>query len=339
MNRASGIRCPGEVERAMSDDTPRMRAVTVHAYGGAEAARVEAWPIPEAGPGEVRVAVVASSLNPLDHKARSGELRLLMKARMPKVLGGDFSGTVSGLGAGVTGFTLGDEVFGCVNEFVDARGSHAEHCVVPADSLGRKPASVTHEQAASLVMGGLTAWQALVRHAGLRAGQRLLVLGGSGGIGTVAIQVGKALGAHVTATASAANLGLLRALGAEATVDYGAVDYATLPDRFDVVLDTVGESSWFHARPVLARRGLYLTVLPGPAAILGMALAPLFGQRVVMVVLKVLGPDCDSLAKLVAEGKVRPIVGRTLTLDEVPAALEEMRLGRRVAGKQVVRIR
>ena len=144
----------------MNEPTSSMRAVTVHAYGGLDAARVEDWPIPDPLPGEVRVAVVASSLNPLDYKARTGELRLLMRAKLPKVLGGDFSGTVSALGAGVTSFATGDEVFGCVDEFTNARGSHARFCVVPATTLSRKPSGISHEQAASLTMAGLTAWQA-----------------------------------------------------------------------------------------------------------------------------------------------------------------------------------
>jgi len=316
-----------------------MRAITVRAYGGADAARVEDCPVPVAGPGEVQVHVVASSLNPLDYKARTGELRFVMRARLPKVLGGDFSGTISALGPGVTGFAVGDEVFGCVDEFTDGRGSHAEFCVVPVTALSRKPASVTHEQAASLTMAGLTAWQALTRHAPLQAGQRMLVLGGSGGMGSVAIQIGKACGAHVTATASAANERVLRQLGADACVDYGTTDYATLSERFDVVFDCASTSSYFHARRVLAKGGTYLTALPGPGAILGMLFAPLFGHRVKMLVVKYLGADGEALAKLVSDGKVKPMLSRSLTLDEVPAALEAMRAGQRVAGKQVVKIR
>jgi NADPH:quinone reductase-like Zn-dependent oxidoreductase len=323
----------------MSNPVGQMRAVTVHAWGGAEAARVEAQPIPAPGPGEVQVAVVASSLNPLDYKARTGELRLLMRAKPPKVLGGDFSGTVSALGAGVTDFAIGDEVFGCVDEFGSVHGSHAEYCLAPATALSRKPTGLTHEQAASLTMAGVTAWQALTRHAGLKPGQLLLVLGGSGGVGSVAVQLGKALGAHVTATASAANADLLRQLGADACVDHGATDYAALPERFDVILDAAGTSSYLHARRVLARGGTYLTTLPGPGSILGKALAPLLGQRVVLVIVRLLGADGERLAALVAEQKVRPVLSRTLTLDEVPAALEAMRLGQRVPGKQVVRIR
>jgi len=316
----------------------RMRAVTVRAWGGAEAARVEEWPIPAPGPGEVQVAVVASSLNPLDLKARTGELRLIMRAKPPKVLGGDFSGKVSALGSGVTGFAVGDEVFGCVNEFSDVRGSHAEYCVAPATALSRKPSGVTHEQAASLTMAGLTAWQGLTRHARLSGGQRLLVIGGSGGVGSFAVQVGKALDAHVTATGSAANDGYLRALGADACVDHHRSDFASLPDRFDVILDASGTVSFFHARRVLARGGVFLTTLPGLASIVGKVLTPLLGQRVVNLVVQYLGPDGEQLAALVAEGKVKPPLGRTLSLDEVPAALEAMRLGQRVPGKQVVRI-
>jgi NADPH:quinone reductase-like Zn-dependent oxidoreductase len=323
----------------MSKSIRSMRAVTVHAYGGADAARVEDWPIPEPGPTEVQVKVVASSLNPLDYKARTGELRLLMKAKLPKVLGGDFSGTVSATGSQVTGFVLGDEVLGSVDEFTNARGSHAEYCVVPATALSHKPSNVRHEQAAALTMAGVTAWQALIRHAGLKSGQRLLVLGGSGGVGSFAVQIAKVLGAHVTATASASNANLLRQLGADACIDHGTTDYASLADRFDAVFDCAGTSSYFHARRVLARGGPYLTTLPGPSAILGKLFAPLFGQRVVMIMVKFLGADGEKLAGLVSEGKVQPVLSRTLTLDEVPAALEVMRLGQRIPGKQVVKIK
>jgi NADPH:quinone reductase-like Zn-dependent oxidoreductase len=288
---------------------------------------------------EVLVLVVASSLNPLDYKARTGELRLLMRAKLPKVLGGDFSGTISAMGSEVKGFAIGDEVFGCIDEFSNAHGSHAEYCVAPETTLSRKPSDISHEQAAALTMTGLTAWQALVRHAGLKSAQRLLVLGGSGGVGSFGIQIAKALGAHVTASASAANASLVRQLGADVVIDHGTTDYASLPDRFDVVFDCAGTSSYVHARPVLARGGTYLTTLPGPSGIIGKVLAPLFGQRSVMITLKLLGPDGEKLAALVSEGKVRPILSRTLTLDEVPAALESMRLAQRIPGKQVVRIR
>jgi NADPH:quinone reductase-like Zn-dependent oxidoreductase len=326
-------------EMDMNESTTSMRAVTVHAYGGADAARIENRPIPEPGPKEVQVSVAASSLNPLDYKARTGEVRLVMRAKLPKVLGGDFSGTVSALGAGVTGFAIGDEVFGCVDEFADARGSHAEYCVVPFTALSRKPGNISHEKAATLTMAGLTAWQALTKHAGLRSGQRLLVLGGSGGVGSFAIQVGKASGAHVTATASAANANLLRHLGADMCIDYSTTDYASLSDRFDVILDCTGKSSYFHARRVLSKGGTYLTTLPGPSALLGKLLAPLFGQRVVMLIVKYVGADGEKLAELVSAGKVQPLLSRTLKLDEVPAALESMRLGQRIPGKQVVKIR
>jgi len=323
----------------MNESNTSMRAVTVNAYGGADAARIINRPIPEPGPKEVQVSVVASSLNPLDYKARTGELRLMMRAKLPKVLGGDFSGTVSALGAEVTGFAIGDEVFGCVDEFTNARGSHAEYCVVPATALSRKPGNVSHEQAATLTMTGVTAWQAFTKHTVLKPGQRLLVLGGSGGVGSFAIQIGKALGAHVTATASAANMDLLRQLGADVCIDYKTTDYASTPDRFDVILDCAGSSSYFNARSVLAKGGAYLTTLPGPSAIIGMLLAPLLGQRLVMIIVKYLGADGEKLAELVSAGKVRPVLSRTLTLDEVPAALESMRLGQRIPGKQIVKIK
>lgn len=324
--------------RPVSAKSVAMKAVTVKAYGGADSARVEEHPTPQPGPAEVQIQVVASSLNPLDFKARTGELKWVMRAKPPKVLGGDFSGRVSALGEGVTAFAVGDEVFGCVDEFSDARGSHAEYCVAPVTALSRKPAAVSHEEAASLPMAGLTAYQALTQHAPLKAGQRLLVIGGSGGIGSVAVQLGKALGAHVTATASASNQSLLERLGADECLDHGAVDYATAPVPYNVVFDCAAASSYFHAMPVLDKGGAYLTVLPGPKAVFGMLLAPLFGHRVKMLVVKYSGADGEALAQLVVEGKVRPVLGKTLTLDQVPAAIEAMRLGQRVAGKQVVRV-
>ncbi len=154
----------------------------------------------------------------------------------------------------------------------------------------------------------------------------------------MAVQVGKALGAHVTASASAANTALLRQLGADECIDHRATDYATLPSRFDVVLDCACTSSYFHARPVMAKGAVYMAALPGLTAILGLLLARLFGHRAKILVVKYLGADGEALAKLVSDGKVTPVLGRSLTLDEVPAALDAMRLGQRVAGKQVVKI-
>jgi NADPH:quinone reductase-like Zn-dependent oxidoreductase len=323
----------------MNQKVASMRAIVVNAYGGVDAARVESRPIPEPGPAEVQISVEASSLNPLDYKARTGELRIMMRAKLPKVIGGDFSGTVSKIGSEVTGFAIGDEVFGCVDEFSNARGSHAEYCVVPAKHLSRKPSNVSHEQAASLTMAGLTAWQSLTHPVSLRSGQRLLVIGGSGGVGSFAIQIGKALGAHITATASANNTELLRLLGADICIDHSTTDFASLSDRFDVILDCAGVSSYFHARQVLAKGGIYLTTLPSLSAIFGKLLAPLFGQRVVLIIVKLLGSDGEKLADMVSEGKVKPVISRQLSLDEVPAALESMRLGQRLPGKQVVNIK
>ena len=129
---------------------------------------------------------------------------------------------------------------------------------------------------------------------------------------------------------------MLRLLG---ILDHSKTDYASLSDRFDVILDCAGASSYFHARQVLAKGGVYLTTLPGLSAIFGKLLAPLFGQRVELIIVKLLGSDGENLASLVSEGKVKPVLSRKLTLDEVPAALESMRLGQRFPGKQVVNIK
>ena len=217
---------------AASDDL--MRAVRFHEYGDPSVLRVDEVPRPRPGAGEVLIEVRAAGVNPIDWKLRSGQLQAFLPVELPYVPGIDLAGTVSELGPGVLELTVGDDVFG------RGQGAYAEYATAPAQSIARKPGALSFGQAATLPVGGVTAWWGLFETAGLESGQRLLVHGGAGGVGGLAVQLGRWKGAHVIATTSTANLDVVRSLGADEVVDYSASRFEDTVRDVDVVLDTVG---------------------------------------------------------------------------------------------------
>jgi NADPH:quinone reductase-like Zn-dependent oxidoreductase len=224
-----------------------MRAVRFHDYGPPDVLRVETGPRPEPGEGEVLVRVHSAGVNPIDWKYRAGYLKEFMPLELPHIPGFDLAGTVAEVGAGVSDLSPGDEVFG------RGSGTYAEYAVAPATTLALKPAGVSFDQAATLAIGGVTAWAGLFEAAKLERGQRLLVHGGAGGVGSFVVQLGCWKGAHVIATASAGNLDLVRRLGADEGIDHTAVRFEDEVHDLDVVFDTVGgevtERSWGVLRP------------------------------------------------------------------------------------------
>ena len=224
-----------------------MQAVRFHEYGPPDLLRVETVPVPQPGDGEVLVRVHSAGVNPIDWKIRAGYLQAFMPLVLPHIPGFDLSGTVAEVGAGVAQFAPGDEVFG------RGAGTYAEYAVAPEGTLAPKPAAVSFDQAATLAVGGVTAWAGLFGAADLEAGQRLLVHGGAGGVGSFAVQLGHWKGAHVIGTASAPNLDAMRALGADEVIDYAAARFEDVPHDLDVVFDTVGgevtDRSWGVLRP------------------------------------------------------------------------------------------
>jgi len=234
-----------------------MKAIVQHEYGSPDTLRLEDVDRPDAGPAHVLVRVRAASVNAADWHVMRGDpklARLQLGVRRPKapVRGRDFAGEVAEAGAGVTHVGPGDEVFG---ETGMADGAFAEYVRAPAGQVAPKPAGLTFEQAAAVPLAGCTALQALRDVARVQPGQRLLVNGASGGVGTFAVQIGKALGAHVTAVCSTRNAELVGSLGADDVVDYTAQDVVSARQRFDVVLDLVGNRSLRELRRVLTDRG------------------------------------------------------------------------------------
>src|SRR3954447_9850980 len=213
-----------------------MRAFVVERYGDAETVRASDVPDPKAGAHDVLVRIHAASVNPVDLKIRNGDLKAILPLRAPFVLGNDLAGTVVAVGARVTRFSVGDEVYAHPDQ--NQMGTFAEFIAIDQDDVATKPATLTMAEAAYIPLVGLTAWQALVERANLRPGQKVLIHAGAGGVGTIAIQLAKHLGASVATTVSTTKIDLVRNLGADAVIDYQKQAFETILHDYDVVLDT-----------------------------------------------------------------------------------------------------
>ncbi|HEX2313350.1 MAG TPA: NADP-dependent oxidoreductase [Thermomonospora sp.] len=304
----------------------RMRMVTQYSFGGPEVLQVVEADAPSPGPGEALVRVRAASVNYGETNARSGKVPQM--GPPPFILGFDLSGTVEAVGEGVTRFRPGDEVFGM--KFV---GTYAEYVTVPADDLTPKPAGLDHGLAAALPCAGLTAWQALVDIADVRAGQRVLVHAAAGGVGHLAVQIAKLRGAHVIGTARAAKHDFVRGLGADELIDYTATDFTTAVRDVDMVFDLVGGAYGPRSLEVLRPGGL----LVGAALDAGVTAedAERAGRRYVWVGVHPAPRDLAHLADLVLDGRLRVSIQRTFPLEDLPKAHELADSGR-VTGKLVI---
>ncbi|MFD9690762.1 NADP-dependent oxidoreductase [Kitasatospora sp. NPDC059146] len=293
-----------------------MRAVTQRRFGGPEVLEPAERARPRLRVNEVLVRVRAAGVNPIDALVRSGGVPFL--GEPPFVLGWDVSGVVEAVSPGVTRFAVGDEVCGMPLIPREA-GCYAEYVAAPARQLVRKPAALDHQQAAGLSLAGLTAWQALVDAAGVGRGDRVLVHGGGGGVGHLAVQIAKARGAEVIATASAAKQAFVAGLGADQVVDYRAADFTTEVKDADVVLDTVGGDTAVRSLDVLRPGGRLVTVvelhdaaLPAGAAGRGLEFSAVTAE-----------PDhvgLGALAALAEEGRLRVHVDRVFPLAEAARA-------------------
>jgi NADPH:quinone reductase-like Zn-dependent oxidoreductase len=288
-----------------------MQAVRFHEYGPPDVLRVETAPRPEPGDGEVLVRVHSAGVNPIDWKYRAGYLQGFAPLELPHIPGLELSGTVEEVGAGVEGFAPGDDVFG------RGSGTYAEYAVAPVTTLAHKPNAVSFDQAATLGIGGVTAWAGLFEAAKLEAGQRLLVHGGAGGVGSFVVQLGRWKGAHVAATASAGNLDVARALGADEVIDYNAVRFEDELSDLDVVFDAVGGEITDRSWAVLRLGGMLVVIAGMPdtdtAAARGVRTSGTQAPEVT-------SPILAQLAALVESGDLDPQVGETFALADAARA-------------------
>ncbi len=301
-----------------------MRAISQRAFGGPDVLEITEAPRPEPIPSEVLVRIRAAAVNPVDAMIRSGLFPLL--GQPPFILGWDISGVVEQVVPGVNRFRVGDEVFG-MPFFPRAAGGYAEFLAVPSRQLARKPAAVDHAHAAALPLVGLTAWHSLVDTAQVRAGQRVLIHGGGGGVGHLAIQVAKARGAHVITTTSAPKHGFVRRLGADEVIDYRTVDFTDVVHDVDVVLDTVGGGYGPRSLTSLRPGGMFVTVVERTDAAL-QARTEAAGMRFAGVTVEPDYAGLEALARLVDSGQVRPSVEHDLPLADAAKAHELIEAGR-----------
>ncbi|MFE1482047.1 NADP-dependent oxidoreductase [Streptomyces fimicarius] len=331
-----------------------MKAFLIERYGDRAGVRAGEVPDPEVGADDVLVKIHAASVNPLDLKLRDGAFKAFLPYRLPLVLGNDLAGTVVRVGPAVTRFAVGDEIYARPDR--DRIGTFAELIAVHQDDVAIKPATLTMEEAASLPLVALTAWQALVERAQVQPGQKVLIHAGAGGLGTIAVQLAKALGAHVAATASTAKADLVKELGADVVVDYRKQDFETVLDGYDVVLDSLGGENLAKSLRVLKPGGKAIGVAGPPDAAFAreLGLNPIL--RIVMSALsfttrrrakrrgvtysflfmKAGGGTLREFARLVDAGKIRPVVDRVFPFDQTPKAMEYVEKGRAKAGKVVI---
>ena len=333
-NVISAVEADGRID---GDDSRSgvMRAIVQDTYGSADVLRLEEIDEPDIAANEVLVKVRAAGMDRGTWHSLTGKPYLMrimgFGFRGPKnrVAGLDVAGTVVAIGADVTRFKTGDEVFGI------SRGSYAEYAAAREDKLALKPAGISFEQAAVVPISGGTAIQGL-RQGGIEAGQQVLIIGASGGVGTYAVQLAKALGAEVTGVCSTAKLDLLRSIGADHVVDYTREDFADGDRRYDLILDVGGNSRLSKLRRALAPKGTLVIVggeeggnLTGGFGrqLRAVALSPFVGQRLTMLASKESHTHIEAVSRFIEAGQVTPIIDRTYPLAGVPEAMHHLEAG------------
>ena len=324
-----------------------MQAIVQPAYGSADVLRVDEIERPAIGDAEVLVRVHAAGLDRGTWHLMAGQAYLMrlmgFGLRRPKnrVPGLDVAGTVAGVGADVTRFEVGDEVFGI------SQGSFAEYACAREDKLARKPTNLTFEQAAVVAVSGLTALQSLCDVGRLEAGQHVLVVGASGGVGSFSVQIAKALGAEVTGVCSTTKIDLVRSIGADHVIDYTRDDFAAGSQRYDLILDIGGNSSLSRLRRALTPTGTLVLIggEDGDRWIGGMdrqlravALSPFVRQRLAMKVPKENHVDLERLVELIEAGRLTPTIDMTYPLRDAPDAMRHLEAGR-ARGKIAITVR
>ncbi|MDR6490636.1 alcohol dehydrogenase [Paraburkholderia terricola] len=332
-----------------------MKAFVVDRYGRKNGVRAGDMPVPELREDDVLIQIHAAGVNPLDSKIRDGEFKLLLPYRLPLILGHDLAGVVVRVGPRVRRFKPGDEVYARPHK--DRIGTFAEFIAIKEDGVALKPTSLSMEEAASMPLVGLTAWQALIEKGQLTKGQKVLIHAGSGGVGTFAIQLAKHVGATVATTASAANAEWLKQLGADIVIDYKKDDFAAILKDYDVVLDTQGGNTLEKSLRVLKPGGKLIGIAGPPdpdfAKEIGASLFLKTAMRFLsyrirkaakrhdvsysFLFMRANGEQLGQIAALVDAGAIKPVIDRVFPFESTNEALAYVEKGR-VKGKVVVKM-
>src|ERR671925_1006230 len=302
-----------------------MRSAQMKGYGSSEVVEINQNAAAPNDPSDekVLVKVKAAGVNPIDWKIREGYMQQMISLQFPSTLGMDFSVTIEKVGAGVSGFNVGDEVYGQASVTRGGSGAFAEIALANADSIAHKPKSLNHQEAAGLPVVGVSAWQALVETIGLTDGQKkkILIHGGAGGIGSIAIQLVKRLGAYVATTASTNDKQFVKELGADQAIDYKTQTFEDLLRDYDAVFDTVGGETYTRSFKVLKSGGIIVSMLEQP----NQEMMDRFGIKAISQFTQVNRERLIKLAHWVDENNIRVNVDRIFSLDEAGRALDYQR--------------
>jgi NADPH:quinone reductase-like Zn-dependent oxidoreductase len=309
---------------------PTMKAVVIHKYGGPEVLKYEDVPRPEPKDDQFLIRVIAAGVNPVDGMIRSGMFANEHRA-FPIILGSDVAGIVEKVGSKITKFKAGDPVFAYVS--LDKTGGYAQYALATEREAAPKPRSLTYVEAAAVPIVATTAWQALVDTAKLGRGQTVLVHGGSGGVGSFAIQIAKARGAKVIATASTANQELLKQLGADVAIDYTKQKFEDTAKDVDVVLDSIGKDTLARSYGVVKKGGIIVSIVARPDK----GELEKHGIRGAALSVDPNGDELNEIGKLIDDKKIKVIVSQTFPLSEVIKAQEQVASGH-TRGKIVLKV-
>lgn len=306
-----------------------MKAAQITEYGDASTVSVVEVEKPSVSEGKVIVKVKASSLNPFDTMVRAGYLQEMIPLQLPVTLGGDIAGEVVEVAEGIKNVAAGDTVYGQANVVAGNSGAFAEYAATAAGQLAKAPSDITIQEVASLPLIGTSAIQALEEHINLQSGQKILITGGAGGIGQIAIQIAKNLGAHVATTASGDGINIVKGLGADQVFDYKSDDYTQSLSDYDAVFDTVGGEELKRIVSILKEGGIAVSMVGEPEK--------KEGVTTVSQMTHVTTEKLNHLRELVESGVVKPNVGQVFSLNEVQDAFAARESGS-VAGKVVLNI-
>lgn len=311
-----------------------MKAAQFRDYGGPEVITINEVPKPVPSGNQVLIEVHSATINPFDYKVRRGYMKDAMPLKLPLTIGGSLSGVVTEVGSEVANFKVGDAVFGQSYAFGGGSGAIAEYAVASAENIAAKPKEIDHIQSGSLPLVGASAIQALEQHINLQKGQKILIHGGAGGIGSIAIQLAKHIGAYVATTVSREDMEFVKSLGADEVIDYKSQDFSKNLKDYDTVFDTVGGDTTNKSFKVLKKGGILVSMLGEPSE----KLAKEYNVKVVGQNTQTNSKNLARLAELVDRGVIKPQVDKVFSLEQTREAFEYVETGH-PKGKVVIEIK
>lgn len=295
-----------------------MKAMVIRQYGSTDVFADSEVEVPKIKPDELLVKVRASSINPVDWKIRKGMFKIITGNKFPMILGMDVSGEVVEVGSQLTQFKIGDDIYACLNV---PGGAYAEYVAVAEKLAAPKPINISYEEAAAVPLAAMTALQALRDQGKIQAGNSVLINGASGGVGSFAVQIAKALGAEVTGVCSTKNFDLVKSLGADRIIDYQQQDFTQDKTQYDIVFDAVAKSTFDKCKKILKPNGVYVTTLPSfEVGVQGFLTSFLPGQKAKLILIQSNSQDLMFLTDLIVTGKLRSVVDCTYLLPDIAAA-------------------